>query len=189
MVDDFPDPSIIYDDIWRNLARGSSDPKSEYRWMNLSSSLEHRGSSVRTVVLRESLKDEQKLRFHSDRRAQKIIQIEHCSFVMAHFHDRKRGIQIRMSGNAMFANQSVHHEAWSKLSNRQRELYQSNQVPGHPRKKIRTSSKIREINDENFCVIEISILEIDWLSLNRAEHLRALFQCDTDPIRAEWITP
>ena len=189
MVDNFPDPSLIYDEIWRNLARGSSDPKSEYRWMNLSSSLEHRGSSVRTVVLRQAQKDELTLRFHSDRRAQKVIQIENCSFVMAHFHDRKRGIQIRMTGNAMIASQSVRREAWSKLSTHQRELYQSIQVPGNPRKNVGACSQVREIKDKNFCVIEISILEIDWLSLNRDEHLRALFQCDTDPIKAEWITP
>jgi len=188
-VDNFPNPSLIYDDIWRNLARGSSDPKSEYRWMNLSSSLEHEGSSVRTVVLRETLKDELILRFHSDRRAQKVIQIENCSFVMAHFHDRKRGIQIRMTGNALFASQSVHHEAWSKLSKRQRELYQSNQVPGDPRKKVRACSKEREETDKNFCVIEISVTKIDWLSLDRDAHLRAIFQCDTNSIKAEWITP
>ena len=189
MVGNFPKLDIIYDDIWRNLARGSRDPKSEYRWLNLSTSHEDKGSSVRTVVLRETSKDEKILRFHSDRRAQKISHIEHCSLVMAHFHDRQHGIQIRLTGNAMFANHVLHHEAWSDLSTRQRELYQSRQVPGDPRKKVGACPKEQAETDKNFCVIEISVTKIDWLSLDRDAHLRAIFQCGTDSIKAEWITP
>ena len=115
----------IFDGLWRDLVRGSRDRKSEYRWLNFSTTELSGRASIRTVVLREAIKNNRILRIFSDFRAKKVEQIKINPFVTAHFHDRRKGIQLRMLGTAYLANKELTHSHWIKLSEQQRKFTKS----------------------------------------------------------------
>ena len=179
----------IFDGLWKDLVRGSQDRKSEYRWVNFSTAGKSGRSSVRTVVLREAKKNNRILRIFSDRRAKKVEQIKVNPFVTAHFHDRKNCIQLRMLGTAQLANQELTYANWIKLSEQQRKLYKMLQGPGESYESDKNNAYYLEKNAHEFCVIDIHVKEIDWLSLNNEQHLRIKFHCSNSYISAERITP
>ncbi|MBB42772.1 MAG: hypothetical protein CMM44_03300 [Rhodospirillaceae bacterium] len=179
----------IFDGLWKDLVRGSRDRKSEYRWLNFSTTELSGRASIRTVVLREAIKNNRILRIFSDFRAKKVEQIKINPFVTAHFHDRRKGIQLRMLGTAYLANKELTHSHWIKLSEQQRKFYKILKGPGELYESDKENACYLEENAHKFCVIETKITEIDWLSLNNKEHLRVKFQCSNSDIKIERITP
>ena len=179
----------IYDSIWRDLARATKDYQSEYRWLNLATAHPTRGCSVRTVVLREAIAQKKTVRVHTDLRAQKISEIEHCPLVTAHFHNRKKGIQIRITGRASIAPPDIQKSAWNILSQRQKSLYRADPTPGRVIQNVTSSELPVKGNFKHFCVIDIKAEEIDWLLVNRSSQLRARLICKCKKVISEWIAP
>ena len=121
----------IYDSIWRDLARATKDYKSEYRWLNLATAHPTRAAPSEPLFCVRAIAQKKTVRVHTDLRAQKISgMIEHCPLVTAHFHNRKKGIQIRITGRASIAPPDIQKSAWNILSQRQKSLYRADPKPG-----------------------------------------------------------
>ena len=182
MVHSPQDLTNIFNGLWKNLNRGAIDSKSDYRWLNLSTIDKSGIASTRTVVLREAIKSERILRIFSDLRAKKIEHIKNNPCVTAHFHDRKKRIQLRMLGTAYLGNQKL-------TTIIKKKMYRAMQGPGELLENDEDYICYLDDDVHKFSVINIHVKEIDWLSLNNEQHLRIKFQCSNSEIKAERITP
>lgn len=95
---------IYYDDLdaslaeaWRLLVRGAADRKSPIHTPAIASIGVDGAPKVRVVVLRAADPASRTLRFHTDRRGQKIAEFAACPLVQIIAYDPHQKIQLRLS--------------------------------------------------------------------------------------------
>lgn len=147
---------------------------------------------LRTVVLRGVDREARTLRFHADRRTDKILEIERDPRVSLHVYDAAAKFQIRVEGRA-----AVHREgpvadaAWAGSRAMSRVCYGTSPAPGEP---IRSGGDYALPAPEetdggrpNFTAVVVAIERIETLYLAFAGHRRALFRFAPD--EATWLVP
>ena len=160
-----------------------------------------KGVTVRTVILREFLREDRILICHSDVRAPKIEQIRHYSSVSWIFYHPKEKIQLRLSGHAtVHTDDQLANEQWAGTRITSRLNYCTTNPPGTPEKspttglpefllqkssELLTSSKGRK----NFAVIACRFDFMDWLVLRATGNLRAQFTWKEGHLKATWVVP
>ncbi|MEL6360942.1 MAG: pyridoxamine 5'-phosphate oxidase family protein [Pseudomonadota bacterium] len=182
-------------DIWSVLARATHDRHSGFRWVSLASVSENGGPQVRTLVLRRVCKATQQFTMFTDSRSQKVAELTANSAASLLFFDRKSMVQIRASGDATVDQASDRwREERSSLSEASLSDYRSVQSPGTPiavPNQAATEDKSIDLTDLglHFAMIVFQVRTIDWLSLSRTGHRRAVFRYIDDARTAGWLTP
>lgn len=191
-----PDPTLdgLIARIWQQLVRAKHDRKSDWRWMNAATVTADGRPKVRTVVLRDVWVDDQTVVFHTDRRSQKMLELDANAQTALHFHDRRAGEQLRMEGRARCSSETVRAAAWHTLPEPGRGLYQQKLAPGRDLGATAQVGLPQTGDDdsdgyENFVVIEVQIAFIDWLSLNRGNHQRAQLEFRQRDWNGAWVAP
>ena len=173
-------------DAWNRLVNGavkSRDP------LHTPCVATHSGNdiSLRTVVLRKAIPESKELRFHTDTRSKKWLELTLNPTISALCYDAADRIQIRVKGRAeLHFNNDLTTNAWQKTSLSSRRCYLTNFDPSsftdHP-----TSGLPEHIEQENFTqeeseigfqyfgIVAIQVQNIDWLWLHHAGHRRAYF--------------
>ena len=137
--------------------------------------------NTRNVVLRDFSIENLTLRFHTDKRSSKIIDIKLNKDICLIGYDKRAKLQIRMDAEAYsIDNEEILMEIWQKMYPMSRECYRVTKSPGD---KIESLAEIK-FNDENdsnlvgfdnFAAIQCNIKSMEILYLSHTGHIRAKY--------------
>lgn len=191
-------------DSWDKLVSATARPsdsqaESGFRTMTIATNTPE-GADARTVVLRQVEPVKRYVWFHTDARADKVIQLEAFPRATLLFWDEKSQTQLRLiTETRLHTDDNVADEHWKNLWVGGRKTYLSEQVPGseqpepypgfpvHLGEDLPTEAD-SEAGRKNFAVIECRVLSMEYLHLGRGGQTRALFQYE--PARKlTWLAP
>lgn len=192
----------IETDAWVRLLNASLRPKDAFRTAVLATQADTE-ISQRTVVLRQTDRQTQSLFFHSDKRANKIGQIQTQPRISCLFYDDRSRIQLRLQGTAtVFMNDGTAGEHWQKLPMSSRKSYLSLQKPGSAQpgptdglpenlqNRVLPTPEQSEAGSGTFAVIRCQITSMDWLWLGENGHRRAQFMYKNGTLeQMNWVAP
>lgn len=183
----------LHAEIWARLNRATNDRRSQLRWVNLATIGLDGSPQVRTVILRRVLARQRALQFHTDRRSEKFAELTLDGRLALHFHDRKAGEQIRITGLGAVASNEQASQVWASIHRAGRETYLQAEAPGslliNPFTSEETSKLAPDEGSAYFAVIEVAAIEIDCLKLGGSAHRRAKFKLAGPQLDAAWVNP
>jgi len=156
------------------LVRAAHDKRSPLRWPVLATARpENAGASARIVVLRSFQRSTRTAELWTDRRSDKVSELDTCPLATLHFFDRSRMVQMRARGPAQTVTGG---DDWAKALARARQAglddYTTQAAPGTPLGEAGITRQL-DLAEENFTLLQVSIETLDWLSLSREGHARA----------------
>jgi 3-hydroxyisobutyrate dehydrogenase len=185
-------------DIWVRLVTGAVKSRNPFHTPSVAT-IDRGEVSLRTVVLRKALAKERELRFHTDIRSPKWLELSLNPSICALFYDAGDRIQLRVKGQAVLQHKNdLTAEAWRNTSSSSRRCYLTLHNPSSFAE-IPTSGLSEDIEQENFTfaeselgysnfgIVSIQVQSIDWLWLNHAGHRRAFF--DYKKGSFQWMIP
>ena len=155
----------------------------------------------RIMVLRAADLDRRHLRFHTDARSDKIVEIGAAAPVSVLIYDADAKLQLRLSGTASVQTHSASaDEAWSEADNYARRCYLADPGPGTPVQKptsgLPASVQGEKPSDEqlkparsNFAIVQAEIDQIDFYYLAHQGHRRARFAWNGERWDGTWLVP
>ena len=194
------EPSL--DDVWASawslLLHGQRMHQHSFH-QGVLATMSARGPAARYVVLRGVDRERGFLGFHTDARSPKLAEILAMPKVSWCFHGQH--VQLRLRGNA-----SVHRtdapadNAWQLCTPTMRRAFLSDAPPGtrcdRPEAGAYTSEQAPPMSPEqaerargNFALVQVKLVELDWLHLAASGHRRAGFVREGDGWLQEWRLP
>ena len=186
--------------VWDQLCHGAEQPGHPY-YLPTFGTLSVDGPNLRTVVLRQVDVAARTLLFHSDRRAEKIHEIERDARVMWHFWHPGQREQLRMRGRAtLHFEDAVATQLWQNSAPQSLKLYFKSQPPGtkimHPQSGLSERAQSSQLSHDdveagrqNFAAVQTEIDEIEVLHLRNDGNYRASFKWKNDQVDSAWIIP
>ena len=162
----------------QELMNGHSKKRHPFRYFVLST-IENGKPRQRTVVLRKTVLDSN-LIFYTDKRTQKVKDLQINPEFSALFYHPKKLLQIRVEGKAeLITNKEEIASYWHTVQQSSRKDYTTNKAPGT---RIKNPDVVGYDSEENyFCPVKLVPTSIEYLRLKRPNHLRILFsKTDTD---------
>jgi pyridoxine/pyridoxamine 5'-phosphate oxidase len=170
----------------RELVNGHAKKRHPFRYFVLATN-ENGKPTQRTVVLRKTLAD-QSLVIYTDKRTQKIKDLQKNSNFCALFYDAKKLLQIRIEGKAELITDTAQIATyWHTVQAASRKDYTTMLAPGTP---IENLEEVGYTATENyFCPVKLVPQTIEYLRLQRPNHLRVLFSKADDTWSGEFLVP
>lgn len=186
-------------DIWQQLSLAVQQEKDGFKTMTLATCT-NTGADARMVVLRQVDQVHKYVWFHTDARAEKVIQLEAHPSATLLFWDDERQVQLRLIiETRLHTDDYVADEHWEKLWVGGRKTYLSERTPGSEQpapypgfpeqlgENLPTPEE-SEKGRQNFAVIECRVLILEYLHLSRSGQTRAQFQYE--PVgKMVWLAP
>jgi pyridoxamine 5'-phosphate oxidase len=194
------DLTKLINHIWSEIEQGAIDPRHPYHAPTFGT-VSNQRPSLRTVILRKVNRDERSLFFHSDRRAQKINEIQNNPRVMWHFWDSDNREQLRLTGSAtLHFDDEISDQIWQNSRSKSLITYLKPLTPGtktnQPESGIKSNFEGNEVSmgdvaagRQYFAVVCTKIDEIDFLQLHNEGNYRAYYQWDAVQFTGNWIIP
>jgi len=170
----------------RELINGHSKKRHPFRNFVLATS-ENGKPKQGTVVLRKTLLDAS-LIIYTDKRTQKVKDIQENAEFSALFYDTKKLLQIRVEGKAeLITDKEQIATYWHTVQAASRKDYTTNRAPGTP---IKNPEDVHYKLEENyFCPVKLVSSSIEYLRLQRPNHLRILFSRINTDWSGEFLVP
>ncbi|PQJ81749.1 pyridoxamine 5'-phosphate oxidase family protein [Polaribacter glomeratus] len=170
----------------RELVNGHSKKRHPFRYFVLATS-ENGKPRQRTVVLRKTLLDSS-LVIYTDKRTQKIKDIQNNAEFSALFYDSKKLLQLRIEGKAeLITDKEQIATYWHTVQASSRKDYTTNLAPGTP---IINPDEVNYKPEENyFCPVKLIPNTIEYLRLQRPNHTRILFSKINTDWSGEFLVP
>jgi hypothetical protein len=149
----------------------------------------------RNVVLRKVDMTNSLIRFHTDIRSNKIIDIKNNSSISLLGYDKVNKLQVRLTANAIVEeSKEVLSDVWSKMYPMSRECYRVKDAPGKvvaSRDEVlfEDEGKDKLNGFENFVIINCHISSIETLFLHSSGHVRAKYIYENGAFHGEWLVP
>ncbi len=186
-------------DVWQQLSAALTRDKDGFKTMTLATCTAT-GADARMVVLRQVDEKHKYIWFHTDARAEKVIQLEAHPNAALLFWDEERQVQLRLiTETRLHTDDYVSDEQWEGVWAGGRKTYLSERTPGseqpnpypgfpeHLGENLPTQEE-SEAGRKNFAVIECRVLIMEYLHLSRSGQTRAEFQYE--PVgKMVWLAP
>ena len=194
-----PAPLSCYDNLegtleyaWSLLARGVKDRKSAFHTPTVATIGIDDTPHLRTVVLRGCDVELQRLRFHTDKRSAKVLEMSAKPDAAIHCYDAGLKIQLRLGVELKLIDGTGFDEAWTATRPMSRECYQVTTAPGtpieDPYEAIFDASTTQD-GEINFAPIAAEVKTMEWLYLAAKGHRRAYFDLTQTPVKMTWLIP
>ena len=182
----------IREDIDRRLAEAGRDRRAPMHTPVVATE----DADARVMVLRGWDPANRTLRFHTDARAPKSATVGEGARVGVLFYDKEAKVQIRGRGIGRIESEGpTADRAWAESENFARRCYLG-AAPGAPSEGptsglptqfegVEPSESELAPARANFAILLVALEEIDWFSLSKDGHRRALVTADS----ARWIAP
>jgi pyridoxamine 5'-phosphate oxidase len=181
---------------WRLIGRGTADRKSGFHHMTVATVALDGRPRLRTVILRGCHAAARSLRFHTDNRSEKTVEIAAEPRVSLHFYDPAAKIQLRCDGLAtIHTDDAVADAAWLATRTFSRQCYGITPGPGttiaagEDFSLPPTTEEATAPARANFAATLIRIETMEWLYLASSGHRRALFDWTSGTLSARWLAP
>jgi hypothetical protein len=173
------------------LAEGAADPASLWHTPTLANIDAQNVVSQRSVVLRAWDSATRCAEIHTDTRSAKFEALRHDPRASLHGWDPQRRVQLRLRGQVqVHAHDPVARAAWVALRPASRATYTV--VPG-PGAMLLAPGETREVSEIEgfgvFCVLKLTVSELEWLHLEQGSQARAQFRWDNGTINSMWLVP
>lgn len=155
----------------------------------------------RIMVLRDVAGQCASFRFHTDVRSSKVTQIDAAGPVAILGYDPDARVQLIVRGVGHIERSGeIADRAWAASALSSRRCYLAAYPPGTPTAEATSglpeallnrspTASESEAGRENFCVLIVEAVELEWLKLTSCGNQRALFQRAGESWSGTWITP
>lgn len=181
--------------VLETLEEGAIKRNHDFHLLVLGTIDKDNNPQTRNVVLRKVDISQSLIRFHTDKRSNKISDIRSNNSVSLLGYDKSNKLQIRIMAKAQIENsQEILSDIWSNMYPMSRECYRVNDAPG----KIVSSKDDVFFEEEgadkmngfeNFTIVNCHIQSIETLFLHSSGHLRAKYQNENDQFIGKWLVP
>jgi pyridoxamine 5'-phosphate oxidase len=173
------------------LAEGTADPGSIWHTPTLANVDALGIASQRSVVLRGWQSATRTLEIHTDIRSAKYEALRRNPKAALHGWDTARKIQLRLLGDVqLHVGDAVAQAAWHDLRPATRATYGILPGPGTPLQRAQDTTQAEEnAGFAVFCVIKMTVQELEWLHLEQGSQARAHFRWDNGSHRSMWLVP
>ena len=192
----YNDLDEILAESWRRLGRGVADRHSGFHHPTVASLGLDGRPRLRIVILRGADAGARQLRFHTDRRSEKVQELQRDPRIGLVFYDAAAKIQLRIDGKAtLHTDDTVADAAWDASRLFSRQCYGILPGPGTP---LAASGDfaLPDASDmgtapgrANFCAVTVAVESLEWLYLAASGHRRARFSWEGGALTATWLTP
>lgn len=182
------------------LAEGAANRRSPVHTLVVASVTTEGSPSQRVMVLREADRASSRLRFHSDARAPKTLQLhDKAAHILA--YEPAAAIQLRIEGMGRVETEGPRVDAvWAEATRFARRCYLAVDAPGRLRQEpgsgLPPEVEGRQPEEDeliparaNFALLLVDVTAIDWLHLANSGHRRCRFERDGDGWSARWLQP
>lgn len=193
---------LSLDDVWASawslLAQGQRQRQHAFH-QGVLATMSARGPAARYVVLRAVDRERGVLAFHTDARSPKFSDILAMAKVSWCFYGQH--VQLRVRGSAsVHRNDAPADNAWHSCTTPLRRAYLLEQAPGSrcdgPGTGAYADELARPLSPEqgerargNFALVQVRLVELDWLHLAASGHRRAGFLREGEHWLQEWRRP
>lgn len=190
-------------EAWKLIEAGVTNRHSPAHMPTVGTVDENGAPQLRIMVLREVSRDSRTLRFHTDARSNKAIQLQHGTATSILVYDPAAKAQIRLSGNAVIVSEGdIADMAWDSSTPFARRCYMAEAAPGS--RLVQPSSGLPEWIEgkqpeeeqladyrTNFAAIMFQAESIEWLYLANPGHRRARWYWDESQNLwlGSWLVP
>lgn len=181
--------------VFSSLKKGVNGNKHDFHLLVLATIDENNEPQNRNVVLRKVDMFNALVRFHTDKRSNKINDIKHNETISLLGYDKVDKLQIRLTAKAKIEeSEKVLYDVWSKMRPMSRECYRVKDKPGkiiNSREDVIFESEgEKKLNGfENFSIINCHINTIETLFLHSAGHIRAKYINKNNKFYGNWLIP
>ncbi|MGL5362481.1 MAG: pyridoxamine 5'-phosphate oxidase family protein [Bosea sp. (in: a-proteobacteria)] len=192
----------FYDDLngslvhaWRMLVRGVADRRSPCHSPTVATIGNDGRPRLRTVILRGADPEVWTLRFHTDRRSDKVQELATDSRISLLVYDPGAKIQIRVEGVAtVYTDDGLADAAWAGSRSFSQICYGSAPAPGQMIANggafsLPVGSDDVALGRANFAAVQLSLTSLEWLYLAHAGHRRARFTRTAQGTESIWLAP
>ncbi|SIR03265.1 pyridoxamine 5'-phosphate oxidase family protein [Maribacter ulvicola] len=177
----------FFEELSTEIHNGVIERGHPFRFITMATVGNETVARLRTVVLRE-VSDDLRLTIYTDSRTQKIKHIaanDQASFLL--YHPEKM-LQLKVEGTAQIVTDTDRlNTTWHNIQPNNRKDYITKTSPGNA---IEKPDHVAYIEDKNyFTMIDIMPTKIEYLKLQRPNHIRALFTKTNDKWNGEFLVP
>ena len=142
---------------------------------------------LRTVVLRE-VNDDLRLSIYTDSRTEKMKHIAANNQVSFLLYHPEKMLQLKVEGIAQVVTDTNRlNTTWQNIQPNSRKDYITQTSPGSA---IKNPDHVEYVENENyFTIIDIIPSKIEYLKLQRPNHIRALFTKSGDKWNGKFLVP
>ena len=169
--------------IYRKLSEGIQTSRHPYNFASLATNIQ-RSSYQRMVVIR-GIK-ENIIRFYTDSRSSKVVQLRTNPKASLLFYDYKEMEQISLTGTVSIS-EDFNDATWKDIPRRSYRDYTATMVPGSL--VASPTSIVYNSQEPYFCCLEFQFQSIDYLSINRECNTRIKAQYQNNQWKASYVVP
>lgn len=184
------DKGELVSDIWGELVRAVNDRHHAWRTPTLATVDEQGFPHARSVVLRSVNRHSNELRIFTDARTPKCQHLGQQPRAMLQFWSKRLNWQLRIAVETQVITEGeLVDQAWQRLyQSKAATDYLASTAPGSRQDNIKQSlvaEKITAESQHHLAIIVAKVVEMDWLELNRAGHVRARLTQNS----LQWLVP
>ncbi len=165
--------NIYFNELVGHLKAGVNTHGHPFRYAVLGTTGLHNEPQLRTVVLRE-VSDKFVFRIFTDSRSNKIKQLVKNNQVSLLFYHAEEMLQATINGKAkIITDPEVIQSYWSGIGPNAQKDYTTDKAPGS---EIKNAQSISYLTDHHhFSIIDVTTSSMQYLKLNRKQHLKIQF--------------
>ncbi|APQ16366.1 pyridoxamine 5'-phosphate oxidase family protein [Maribacter hydrothermalis] len=177
----------FFEELSTEIHNGITERGHPFRFITMATVGNETIARLRTVVLRE-VSEDLRLTIYTDSRTQKIKHItvnNQVSFLL--YHPEKM-LQLKVEGTTQIVTDTDRlSTTWQNIQPNSRKDYITETSPGSA---IKNPDHVEYIEEENyFAILDIIPTKIEYLKLQRPNHIRALFTKTDDNWNGEFLVP
>lgn len=181
---------VIERDLWQELAKSLSKSSHPFRYPTLAT-FGKDYPQQRTLVLRKSIARQKLLHFYTDRKSDKIAELQEHRQVGLHFYHPRKKLQLRLNGLIAFADEAKRKAAFEEIPQSRHFEYSAKPEPGTPisRPDFDYQFETEEASDR-FQLLIFDCQQAELLQLNGQHHYRLELKYDDEKnYQAQWLMP
>ena len=177
----------FFEELSTEIHNGVTERGHPFRFITMATVGNETVARLRTVVLRE-VSDDLGLTIYTDGRTEKMKHIADNNQVSFLLYHPEKMLQLKVEGTAqIITNKDRLNTTWQNIQPNSRKDYITQISPGSS---IKNPDHVEYIENENyFTIIDIIPSKIEYLKLQRPNHIRALFTKIDDKWNGEFLVP
>ncbi|SHK45259.1 Pyridoxine/pyridoxamine 5'-phosphate oxidase [Maribacter aquivivus] len=177
----------FFEELNTEIHNGVTERGHPFRFITMATVGNETVARLRTVVLRE-VSDDLRLTIYTDGRTEKMKHIADNNQVSFLLYHPEKMLQLKVEGTAqVITNKDRLNTTWQNIQPNSRKDYITQISPGSS---IKNPDHVEYIENENyFTIIDIIPSKIEYLKLQRPNHIRALFTKIDDKWNGEFLVP